>query len=158
MDGKIDMVREALETIIAYDTEYKCDLITHEPDYEHPIDGGCGIFARKALAALSAIDLDAIRRECAEKICALDAKLPAMRRSSYQEGYGDALDDAEAAILSAEPARDDGKPEVGDVVYHEGRVRAWDCADEEMRDEYCNKVIVIMRAAEVKRRLEEAEE
>ena len=42
-------------------------------------------------------------KEAARKIWRLDDKLPAMRRSSYQEGYGDALSDSEAAILADEP-------------------------------------------------------
>jgi hypothetical protein len=47
-------------------------------------------------------------REAAEKICLLDDKLPAMRRSSYQEGYGDALNDAGSAILADEPKEERG--------------------------------------------------
>jgi len=41
-------------------------------------------------------------RDAAKRVCLLDGKLPAFRRSAYEEGYGDALNDAEAAILAGE--------------------------------------------------------
>lgn len=53
---EIDEIREALTTIVIYDTEYKCDLTTHEPDYEHPTNGDCGTLAKKALASLDRLE------------------------------------------------------------------------------------------------------
>lgn len=69
-----------------------------------------------------------------------------------------------AAILQAEPAQDDGKPEIGDLVISaSSQTVQWNgCPDpwywtqgdpENMRDE---TIVVLMRAAEVKRRIEEA--
>ena len=46
------------------------------------------------------------RERCISKVNALDGKLPARGRSTYQEGYGDAIDDAESAILSSSAQRD----------------------------------------------------
>jgi hypothetical protein len=44
-------------------------------------------------------EISRIKRECAEKIESLDTNIPAMRRSDYEQGYGDALDAACAAIM-----------------------------------------------------------
>lgn len=89
MDGKIDTVREALNELQG--------LIHHiERTTGHEYD------SRKlhaAIAALSAVDPDAIRRECAYK--AKQAILSAPYDNPTR-AYAAAL--AEAAILSAEPA------------------------------------------------------
>ena len=148
MDGKLDTVRRGLEIADAFCGKHTADEC---PDT-------VAIPIKEALAALSAIDPEAIRpSEYTEKLChqiydALpispamklldDGKLyalitahdEAIRREAlqivrkeieewrdditcwdYDEGYLDGTDNAlkiiDAAILSAEPAQDDGKEE-----------------------------------------------
>jgi len=70
--------------------------------------------ARKALAALSTIDPEAIRRDVLEKI---KAKLEECHgdtpHDEYEEGYKDGTENAiaiiDAFILGAEPAQEDGE-------------------------------------------------
>ena len=142
MDGKIDEIREALNELQG--------LIHHiERTTGHEYD------SRKlhaAFKALSTIDPDAIRRECAYK--AKQAILSAPYDNPTR-AYAAAL--AEEAILSAEPARGYGKPEVGDVV-------AWrNSRGETVVAQYGEEItqgdaIILMRSTEVRRRIEEAKE
>lgn len=180
MGGKIDAVREALETLcealeLALARLGVCgqgDGADHKADADSI--GGTnaltmGRSALSALSALSAIDPGAIRR----KFVAL-FESGRMKYCSHTEGCSLWNDNATcscgydnwlSSILSVEPAQDDGKPEVGDVVAVRftgvisrkvWQIMTWtpECEDSKWFEE----VRIIERAAEVKRRLEEDEE
>ncbi len=76
--------------------------------------------ALSALSAFSAIDPEAIRREALQSVRKeIEEWRDDITCCDYDEGYLDGTENAlkiiDAAILSAEPAQDDGKPEVGNV-------------------------------------------
>ena len=96
MDGNIDTVREAIEGL----------LRAANRNVGGMVPGVIASWCHKALAALSTIDPESIKRECAYK--AKQAILSAPYDNPTR-AYAAAL--AEAAIFSAEPAQDDGKAE-----------------------------------------------
>ena len=128
-------------------------------------------------AALSTIDPGAIRAEVVEEygdlIRAARAIIKATDRvafawkvgkcgplspnSCYIPDIANALDRLRAAILGAEPARDDGKPEVGDIVAYAFADGTTTLDRWNGQREYNARIIVLMRAAEVKRRIEGGE-
>ena len=97
MDSNIDKVREAL-------------------DYARRFSDNIGIEYRcnAALAALSTIDHEEIRREALQSVRKeIEEWRDDITCCDYDEGYLDGTENAlkiiDAAILSAEPAQDDGK-------------------------------------------------
>jgi len=168
MDGKIDEIREALNELQG--------LIHHiERTTGHEYD------SRKlhaAFKALSTIDPDAIRREFWDELHAeaetqydrrleLLGPIETLDDAAFRKTLGDGwsawllakkiIENRRASILSAEPARGYGKPEVGDVV-------AWrNSRGETVVAQYGEEItqgdaIILMRSTEVRRRIEEAKE
>ena len=130
MDGNIDKVREALDWV---DSVY-----------------GETVIISDARAALSAIDSDAIRaaalKDAADRAVSWQVKL-CSRDDWHCEGCTE-CNQLRYAILSAEPAQDDGKPDAfASAIVKELRVNwAFDTED----------ALSVLNGA--KRRLEEAEE
>lgn len=109
MDSNISKVREALEAItkakskisdLCHGREQWHMSIPADPENDPDIVIMDGL--HKAEVALSAIDPEAIRRECAEGAVTL---------YEYWHGKTDRSDRLRVAILSGEPVQDDGKPE-----------------------------------------------
>ena len=121
MDGKIDKIREALEE--ARD-DFKTLAHSHDGDFDEAGLRNFGSICERqmdeAIAALSAIDPEAIRREACtaldEAIADLERGFVSCDRCGYEEPSTTLdvywmLKRRRSAILSAEPAQDDGKPE-----------------------------------------------
>ena len=160
MDGNIDKAREAL--IGSGFIIEKFTMGTH-PALKK-ID--------EAIAALSAIDPETIRSEArAELIKKMRPIIDDMDCTcggesedsdhSYENSGCWKHDMME--ILSAEPAPDDGKPEVGDIVaivFPSGGYSAgvWPVGEVGGFLAPGERLIIIMRSTEVRRRIEEAKE
>ena len=195
MDGKIDKVREA-EIVAAYESwdgnkESIAEIVEDAGDYLFEIGAtqdprrydeieGAIAFRAGYLAALSAVDPEAIKREFWDELHA-EAEMQYDRRlnllgpietlddAAFRKTLGDGwsawllakkiIENRRSAILSAEPAQDDGKPEV--VAFEE--IKDWLISKSgQYKSEYIQASIVMLRnmfderAAEVKRRIEEA--
>jgi len=141
----------------------KCHVATNQ---RASLMEDCKPLLAEAWNTRSAIDSDAIRaaalKDAADRAVSWQVKL-CSRDDWHCEGCTE-CNQLRYAILAAEPAQDDEKPEVGDIV-------AWTYAGEthvKVADEELIKAffevplrkpeVVLMRAAEVKRRIEEAEE
>lgn len=117
MDGNIDKVREDI-----YEAISLLRKVRHGKKLL-PISHCAIDRLDKALAALSTIDPEVIRRECAEKaVIFVDNNY-----NAFGEWDRVAFDDLRSAILSAETAQDDGKPESVQEANDE-RIRR-ECAD-----------------------------
>lgn len=110
-----------------------------------------------ALAALSTIDPDAIRRECADKAKRAILSAPS---DIVTRAYAASL--SEEAIVFSEPAQDDGKAEICESSdgFVEPNSRDMQIADKVRR---CTlgvgaAIVVAKYRAELKRRIEEAKE
>jgi len=168
MDGRIDEIREAIEGL----------LRAANHNVGGMVPGVIATWCHKALAALSAIDPESIRREFWDELHAeaetqydrrleLLGPIETLDDAAFRKTLGDGwsawllakkiIENRRAAILSAEPAQDDGKPEVGDVVAwvnSGGDIRVGQFGIEITQGD----AVVISRRAEVKRRIEEAKE
>lgn len=198
MDGKIDTVREALE-IARNDFHTLASSRDGDFDEEGLRNFGsiCERQMEEALAALSAIDPEAIRRGCAERFTmewhnafpSLDATPPewaiaailSAEPAEPSDVAGEVWDivfphiqDADKneiydeirkrfpARNQADPAQDDGKPEVGESSdgFVEPNSRDMQIADEARR---CTlgigaAIVIAKYRIELERRLEEAKE
>ena len=155
MDDKIDKVRKALEIADAFCGRHTADEC---PDT-------IAIPIKDALAALSAIDPDAIRRECLESI---RSHFRSMTQADIVKWDGPGVlggamskelfnKTLEYAILSAEPAQDDGKPEANDNEQLDLVLKIRnDCTLDEAL--IAMQAFILYHDAELKRRLEEAKE
>lgn len=100
-------IREALIKLRDFAKRLDCDYQEECTPGEDDMCESCKhvYIAELALAALSTIDPDAIRRECADRAVAwyrAGQLIPA-----HKESF--AIKQLRAAILGVEPARDDGK-------------------------------------------------
>lgn len=150
MDGNIDKVREALIKLRAFAKSFGCDYQEECTPGDDDMCQSCRhvYIADLALAALPTIDPEAIRAEvlreergrCEDIVCALWPDKGAIR----------------SAILAGGP--EERETEAGDIVAYDfadgtTTLDRWDGVRQ-----YNARIIVLMRASEVKRRIEESKQ